>query len=293
MSVVSFEQHQCKKINSYLDSYLNDELLVETNHEVLKHLENCNDCAQALEDRARIKNLLQQAARREIAPDRLRERIQRDIRQRDGSALARVSFNASARWAFAAAAMIAIVIGSWAAINSFSSRKAARLEAAVEQSATILNIGLEDHINCAIVHGQANRHFSPEQMAAKMGADYAGLAPVVKENAPAGYDVVVAHKCYVNKREFIHMILKNQENVLSLIITKKNGEAFPQAAAAAIGLAAGEPLYEARIQDYETAGFETRDYLGFIVSNLDKGDHLQIASSIAPAVRDFLVKMEA
>ncbi|HKP86676.1 MAG TPA: zf-HC2 domain-containing protein [Blastocatellia bacterium] len=282
MSVVNFEQHQCNKIRSYLDSYLNDELLVETNHEVLKHLQSCKGCAQALEDRARVKTLLQRAVRRDEAPAALRERIERDVRK---NASASWSFNAGARWALAAAAMIAVIIGSWAAVHSLVSRKAGSPEASLEQTARVLNIGLSDHINCAIVHEQANRRFTPEQMAEKMGADYVGLVPIVKEKAPAGYEVVVAHKCHVNKREFIHMILKNHENVLSLIITKKNGEAFPQIA--------GTPLYEARMQDYEAAGFETRDYLGFVVSNLSKDDNLQIASTLTPVVRDFLSKMEA
>jgi anti-sigma factor (TIGR02949 family) len=292
MSVVNFEQHQCKKIRSYLDSYLNDELLVETNHEVLRHLEGCKDCARALEDRTRVKSLLQQAVRREAAPAYLRERIAQDVRKRDNNKSAH-SFNTGRRWAFAAAAAIAIVFSSWAVIHSLNSRKAQSFEAALDQSAQVLRIGLNDHINCAIVHKQADRRFTPEQMAERMSAEYVGLVPVVKEKAPAGYEVVVAHKCHVDKREFIHMILKNGENVLSLIITKKNGEAFPRSAALEVSKAAGVPIYETRIQDYEVAGFETRDYLGFVVSNLAQENNLQIASTLAPAVREFLAKMEA
>ena len=287
MSVVNFEQHQCKKISPYLDSYLNDELLVETNHEVLKHLESCKSCAQTLEDRARVKTLLRQAVRRDTAPAALRERIERDIRKR---APGSVVSSPVMLWALAAAAMIAVLIGSWAA---FDSRKPKSFEASLDKSAQVLKIGLADHINCAVMHGQANRRFTPEQMAERLGADYIGLVPIVKEKAPAGYEVVVAHKCRTDKREFIHMILKNEDKVLSLIITKKNGEAFPKDAALEIIQAAGIPLYEARMQDYEVAGFETRDYLGFIVSNLGKDDNLQIASTITPAVRDFLAKMEA
>jgi rSAM/selenodomain-associated transferase 1 len=185
----------------------------------------------------------------------------------------------------AAAAMIAVLIGSWAALDSMNSRKAQSFEASLDQSAQVLKIGLSDHINCAVMHGQANRRFTPEQMAERMGADYIGLVPVVKEKAPAGYEVVVAHKCHTDKREFVHMILKNEDKVLSLIITKKSGEAFPKNAALEVIEAAGIPLYEARMQDYEVAGFETRDYLGFIVSNLSKDDNLQIASTITPAVR--------
>ena len=36
MKVIGFERNYCKKIETLLDSYLNNELLVETTHEVLK-----------------------------------------------------------------------------------------------------------------------------------------------------------------------------------------------------------------------------------------------------------------
>lgn len=292
MSLVSFEQHQCKKIRSYLDSYLNDELLVETNHEVLRHMENCADCARALEDRTRVKSLLQQAVRRDVAPAALRERIAHDISNRK-SLTAAWSFNGGLGWAVAAAALVLMIIGSWAVIHSLNSRTLRSQEVALNQSAQILRIGLNDHINCAIVHEQANRRFTPEKMVERLGADYAGLLPVVKEKAPEGYEVVIAHKCHVDKREFVHMILKNDEKVFSLVITKKNGEAFPESAALAVSRAAGAPLYEARLQDYEVAGFETRDYLGFVVSNLTPQDNLEIASTLAPVVRDFLARIES
>ena len=38
---------------------------------------------------------------------------------------------------------------------------------------------------------------------------------------------------------------------------------------------------------------ETRDYLAFVVSNSTQEDNLQIASSLAPSVRDFLSRLEA
>lgn len=39
---------RCQEFREMTDSYLNDELLVETNHEVLQHLENCAACRNAL-----------------------------------------------------------------------------------------------------------------------------------------------------------------------------------------------------------------------------------------------------
>lgn len=293
MNVANFDRHYCNKIRSYLDSYLNNELLIETNHEVLKHLENCADCTQALQTRQRVKNLLQKAVRRDVAPAALRERIQKDIRKRAPAWRTRPFM----QWAIAAAAAVVLMAGAWGVIRSLNSQSAPRSSQAaltpLEQSVEILKIGLNDHAVCAIEHNQADRRLTLEQMAKEMGADYIGLVSVVKERAPAGYEIVVAHKCRVSKREFVHLILKSSDEVLSLALTKKSGEAFPQTAIAGMLEASGIRLYESRLDNYEVAGFETKDYLGFVVSNLDKENNLQIASSIAPAVRDFLAGLEA
>jgi mycothiol system anti-sigma-R factor len=81
MSLYNFAQKTCEKIGRYLDSYLNDELLAETTHEVLKHVETCRACSEVLAARTRMKTLLQKVVRQETAPAALRERIRRGIRE--------------------------------------------------------------------------------------------------------------------------------------------------------------------------------------------------------------------
>jgi hypothetical protein len=296
MNVLEFEHGYCKRIKVYLDSYVNDELMVETTHEVLRHLDSCKECAAELEAKTRMKNLLQKAVLREGAPAALRERIQRDIRRDADAWWSRR--NHVMRWTLAAAAALVLFVGGWSVLHPSSSRRpqprapeAALLRPEIP-NADILNIGLSDHINCAVVHDQQDKRLTPEEMAERLGPDYAGLVPVVKEKA-AGFEMVMAHRCHVENREFVHLILRNQDHVCSLTITKKNGESFPSDDAAAIELATTVPTYRARTRDYEVTGFETRDYLGFVVSNLSASDNRMLASSLAPAVRDFLARLEA
>lgn len=78
----SFQQKSCMKIQSLLDSYLNNELLVETTHDLLRHLENCPGCAEELFQRERMKALLTGAVIREAVPPALEGRIKKGIRQR-------------------------------------------------------------------------------------------------------------------------------------------------------------------------------------------------------------------
>lgn len=288
MKVIGFEQNQCKKIRSYLDSYLSNELMVETNHEVLKHLDGCQACADALASRSRVKQVLRQAVMQDEAPAGLRYRIQKDIRK----SAEPVRWG---QWVLVAAAAVVLMVGAIGVVRFAGSRGAQprneRAESA--QTAELLTIGLNDHSFCAIDHNLASRRFTREEMSQKMGPEFAGLVDLVEQKAPGEYDVVVGHRCRFAGRPFIHLILRNQETVISLAITKKNGENFPADAAASALQASGVLLYESRIQNFEVTGFETRDYLAFVVSNLPKEENVRIASNLAPGVRDFLMKLES
>jgi hypothetical protein len=125
-------------------------------------------------------------------------------------------------------------------------------------------------------------------MSAKLGAEFIGLVARVKDQVQGKYEVVAGHCCQFKQREFIHLTLRNQDKVMSLVLTKKNGEAFSKATLGNVLQASDIPVHSDRLQNYEVAGFESRDYLAFVVSNLDKQESDLIAASLAPAVRDYL-----
>lgn len=289
MNVVNFEDGHCKRIRSYLDSYLNNELMVETNHEVLTHLEKCEECARSLEDRARIKAQLKRAVMQEYAPAALRERIASDLRRGRGFSFNRVSL------ALAAAAAVLVI----AAVTFFTwgpHKKQLSLQAQVatgDVAGQILKIGFDDHVFCAIDHKLADKQFAAEQMSERLGPDYAGLVALVREKIPQDYTVVVGHRCHYLGREFVHLIMRNQSDIVSLVITRKNAESFPANAAAAIAQAAGGPIYQSAWANQHVAGFETRDHLVFVVSTEPSDTNLQIAASLAPSVRDLLARLES
>src|SRR2546422_5815691 len=45
---------QCRDFREIADSYLSDELMIETNHDVLRHLESCADCRRELAARREL-----------------------------------------------------------------------------------------------------------------------------------------------------------------------------------------------------------------------------------------------
>lgn len=293
MNIVNIEDGYCKRIRSYLDSYLNNELLVETNHEVLKHLETCAACTRTLADRMRLKDQLKRAVMQEYAPAALRERISGNVRSGRGFKLNTFT------WAIAAAAaVIVIALTIPFVFKSSHTPETLSLHAEVARgdvTGQLLKIGFDDHVYCAIDHKMATRQFTVEQMSERLGPEYSGLVDVLKKRMPEEYTVAIGHHCHYQGREFIHLIMRNQDrnhdDVVSLIITRKNGESFPAGAAELAVQGAG--IYERAMQNFQVAGIETRDYLAFIVSNKTKDETLRIASDIVQPVRDFLKTVEA
>lgn len=289
MNTVNCEDGHCQRIRAYLDSYLNNETIVETNHEVLRHLEACEECSRSLEDRARLKAQLKRAVMQEYAPAALRGRIASDIRRGRGFSFNRVSL------ALAATAAV-LVIAAATFLVSRPTEKPLSLQGKVatgDVTGQVLKIGFDDHVFCSIDHHLADAHFTPEHMAEKLGPEYAGLVALVKERMSRDYAVTVGHRCHYQGREFIHLIMRNRNNVVSLVITRRNGDAFPTDGVAAIAQAAGGPIYRAEWANQRVAGLETRDHLVFVISNETSDANLQIAASLAPSVREFLARLES
>lgn len=288
MSLIDFERGQCKRVTALLDSHLKGELTGEISEAVNRHLGTCRQCSQAFADRSRAKSLLQQAVMNDQAPPELRHRIRQELRKSS------VSFRWTT-WALAAAAAVALLAGALGVVRFITSpgKQAGAHRATTVQNANLLNIGLGDHVRCAIDHDMANRRLTPDAMAAGLGPEYADIVDRVRNRTSSEYEITVGHRCHVDGREFVHLILKTQSSAVSLIVTRKNGESFAGEGLAATLQEMGIPIYQNRLRGFEVAGFETRDHLVFVISTLPDRDNLQLASTLAPAVRDFLTKLEA
>jgi putative zinc finger protein len=293
MTLVPIGPKQCEKTRKYLDSYISNELTVETNHDVLKHLENCSKCSHVLQDLLLLRNRLREAVKQEVVPAALRERVERSIRQQ------RTGLKAQSwsRWSLATAAVLIICFGTfhlWE-LNQ-RPRVGISLQAdlpatTTNQIAALLKIGVGDHIHCVVEHHDDREQSTSEEMAKELGPDYFGLVALVNERLPKDYSVSVAHQCHVNGRRFVHLIFKNQQNVLSLVITKKGDEGFPVQDGVAAMSPRAPQLHQDQVEGYDAVGFETQAYLAFVVSSLDKNANLQIASNLVPAVNTFLANL--
>ena len=100
-----------------------------------------------------------------------------------------------------------------------------------------------------------------DELVRKIGPEYAALVPIVRKQVPEEYRMVIAHKCSYGGRKFVHLSLRNDENLLSVVITQKqNGESFPQDGALPESVR-GVALHAARVDRFQISGFESAGQL--------------------------------
>jgi anti-sigma factor (TIGR02949 family) len=297
MNRIQFGQGACEKTRKYLDAYISNELLVETTHEVLRHIENCPDCAAEVDARTRLRTRLKSAVNAQSVPPELQVRIREQVHSRRSGGWLMAGWP---RWSAAMAAGLMICAGVWwnrtalepmpplsdrPAQNAYISKVSASLSA-------VLRVGLGDHIHCSIFRKYPQNPPPVEKMEAELGPSYQGLLPVVREAVPEGYRVVMAHQCGYAGRHYIHLTLEKNGDRLSLVIARKqDGESLAGLSPTADH--SGIPIYQSATDRYQVAGFEAGGFLAYVVSDLKAKANLQIAASMAPAVREFLMKTPA
>ena len=294
MNRIQFGQGGCEKTLRYLDAYINNELTVETNHDVLRHLEGCPACVAELDARSRLRARLKAAVRAQSVPPELQVRIREQIRGGKSGSWAWLS-NGEWRWAGALAACLVVAAGLWVnrsvdRIPALSDRPAQKTYIARVSSnlAAVLKVGLGDHIHCSIFRKYPKEPPPIEKMEGELGPAYSGLLPVVRAAVPQGHRLIMAHQCTYAGRHFIHLTFETDGGLLSLVIARKEGGESLQGLSPATE-ASGIPIYQSAAGSYEVAGFEAGNYFAYVVSELRNKANLRVAANLAVGVHNFLV----
>ena len=281
MNDLNSNSEQCKRMRQHLDAYLSNELLVETTGEVLRHLESCEACSRELEIRTRVRDTLRRAVAKQIPPEELRQLIQRRLRRAPFGLL---GGSRPLAWAVAAAGFVVVALGGIATQQWIKVLRGRRIVASV------LALGVSDHIQCAIKgHNYPQVANPPEALRKKLGPQFAGVLEVVRQNLP-GFEILEAHICSIqdSPRKYVHFITRGRGTILSVILTRSEGAHLPSGVALRSGASDSINLYEAHLQGMNVAGFESKGYLGFVVSDLNPNATMQIASELAPPLKNAL-----
>jgi len=281
MNVLNFDSRQCERIRRQMDAYLGNELLVETTDEMLRHLENCEACSRELQSRMRIREALQRAAARQPLPEDLGEAIHQRLKKAQQRPF---WLPRAPTWvlAVASAAMIAIVL--------VAGQQWSKLEHARQMVTNILTLGVSDHLHCAIRgHNYPEVANPPEVLREKLGPQYAELLPVVEKKLP-GFQVLEAHICTVQgrPRKYVHFIARGQGTILSVILTRRDGQTLPAGRFVTAASLGNVNFYEKQLEGMSVAGFQVGGYFGFVVSSLSQREMGKLAEGLAPALQTAL-----
>lgn len=159
------------------------------------------------------------------------------------------------------------------------------------QAAGIMRVGLGDHIHCAYFRKAPKRPV--EQFVRDLGARYAPLLPIVNANVPPGTKVEHAHQCRHKGRKFVHLTMRGNSQLVSLVIAKKqDGESFQIEGLMPVLVQSGLPVYRSTAEKFEIASFETGGHLVYLVSDLPGDQNQERLLAMASGIREVLGKAE-
>ncbi len=279
----------CEKTQRFLDSYVSNELLIETNHEMLRHLEECPACAAEAEQLSRLKAGVKAAVERQAVPAGLEARVRRRLEPR------RTLFGWWSAGVLAAAAAAGLFVAVWlgyprASLSALADRpaQAAFIEKVGIHLEEPLRVGLRDHVHCSVFRLYPQNPPSAGQMVRDLGPQFQALLPLFEAAAPAGYRCVMAHHCSYAGRKYVHLTLRKGSDVLSLVIARKQpGESM--AGMSPSRVVSGIPVYEATAERFRVAAFETETYMAYVISDMSPTANLGMAAALAPVVSKLLV----
>ncbi len=289
MKTPDFIPEDCLKILRRLDTVPDGEAAPDAE----AHIQSCAACANEIEWREAMRDRLRSAVKNVAAPPYLETRIRTRV------LVPRRPVLTWRRWV-AAAAVVVVCIAAEVAYRNGSLRLTAASREAYLQSvsshvAMLMRVGLNDHVHCAFFRRYPPQAPTVQALAETMGPDYAGLIPIVEEKLPPDFRVMIAHQCTYHRRKFVHLVMKSDSQLLSLVIARKEGweESFQGEKLPPMLADAGIPIYGAGVQRFQIAAFETREYLVYVISDLAQAQNTRMMLVLAPGVKGFLAKRES
>lgn len=306
---------QCRDFRELADSYMSDELLVETNHEVLAHLEGCAKCRCELTARRELRATLRAAFAKaaELQIDdafatRLRSELHSTaLRQPALSWIPKRTWLPIAACFVAVAALVAIGL-------RYRDRTPPEQTVAIRETAEatgsptvtqsnstpgvavmdLASFAVDDHRYCAIKFRLKEIPIPLEEAGQKFDRAYLELEKSVKDRLAVlagGATFVEAHSCVLAGRRFAHVVLKENGHLVSFLITGLDDpESVGQNAVASKN--DGQVISCSEAHGYRVSCFETARHAVFVVSDLSEGANLSLARALAPAIYQHLAKAE-
>jgi hypothetical protein len=255
----------CKDFREIADSYLSDELAVETNHEVFQHLENCADCRQELSMRREVREKL-----------RLSLKNSTDFQMNPAFAvklkanLKEQAFHQTSwfSWKILTPVLVTLLLITGL---SFALFYRPNLGPNSNLFADFSEKALNRHEECGL------KHFT--QWLENINKVKAEKVTFVKSLQDDETHILSGHECPVGGKRFTHYLLERHGKLISVLKT------------ASENVNPANPNEEDSIlckkeHGLQVSSFKIGDELIFVISDMSESENLGIARQLSDSVRD-------
>jgi anti-sigma factor RsiW len=263
---------ECRDVREMADSFLAQELLTETNHEILRHLDTCPACREDLAGRRALRAGVQRAFHnaRDLDPSpEFMVSLRATLQEAAHKVPTRRRIRFQAWLALAATVLLVAALGL-----------AYRGRGWITATGALARAAVGDHLNCALHFRLAEKPITLEDAARRYDVAYRvleNLPPNDVTTAAGTAHVLERHSCVYGGRRFAHVVLDYGGARVSLLVTAVDGIA--QLALPAAVLPHVTP--EGRVDDMSVVSFRTSRHMVFVVGDVAQADLVKLADAVA------------
>lgn len=278
----------CHNFKEVLDSYLSDELAVESNHAVLRHAELCPDCRREMAARRNLRQTLRGAVSATAASPDFKNRLRARLRE---EVVAEVPVSPNKEWFFsrwfqnlavpqfalATATCGLVLVG---VLYLFLAPKSAQ---AAELSPLILNQITSDHNDCAAIWlPRTYQDGDPVHNAEQFDPALADLGKYSTHQG-LGLKFHYAHLCGHHGRQYVHLVYSRNNDLISLFVSERD------AAAMKTGVVPNDDGLFYGLQKYQqekntVTAYQTSKHIVLAVSTLSAQENQELAEKLAKPI---------
>lgn len=293
------QEMDCRSFKDLLDSYLSQELAIETNHAVLRHAEQCGGCRAEMAARRQLRSTLRRACSRESmseeACQQLRVLLHAAANDQAGerehiASKPRKVFSRYFNLRFASvAATVALLFVAGLAFSYYLSLSVSKAQS-VELSTALFDQSAEDHLTCATRFVNSNGHGAMPESVKTYDPTYLALDRIAEVGAE-GLQLRSAHLCSGGGRKFAHLVYTRHTQVISLLVTERDGRSLKLGKVPAND-GADIKLQQAARNHLVLDAYQTTKHIVLVVSDLPQTENVILAERLALPVAEHLRRVE-
>jgi hypothetical protein len=278
---------QCALTMKDMNTFIDGELPGAVSSAVTEHLNTCDACAREFAARKQLRSRLKSAVAAQQPSPYLGTRVRANLHLQPP----KVSWLQRNRLAGICAAMLLVLIGGGIAYQvahlrwSVASQNA-YIASLLKNVAHIMGPGLSGHVHCSVFRKYKNNPPRIETLHEEIGPEYKPLVDAVAAKMPREYRVYIAHECGYGERGFMHIGLKSDSKLLSVIVARKEpGENMRNSNLLPVLSGGGLDIYGASAHPFRIAAFETGDHLAYVLSDDSEEQVRQLLVALAPDIQ--------